>query len=151
METPAVTITPAAEDGMDPDAASENRDDENHEKDNDAEITAIPEITETPDTEENKDNIFDRKDDTEDKRPQNAATDLTETEKEEIASQNHTCDGITVSGIDLPWYVQFRVSGGEDYQLPMKKMQQSLNPMSLNSGIHRIIQSIKFRMESISV
>ena len=115
-ETPAVTITPATEDGMDPDAASENRDDENHEKNNDAEITAIPEITETPDTEENKDNIFDRKDDTEDKRPQNAATDLTETEKEEIASQNHTCDGITVSGIDLPWYVQFRVSGGEDYQ-----------------------------------
>ena len=101
---------------MDPDAASESRDDENHEKNNDAEITAIPEITETPDAEENKNNIFDRKDDTEDKRPQNAATDLTETEKEEIASQNHTCDGITVSGIDLPWYVQFRVSGGEDYQ-----------------------------------
>ena len=116
VETPAVTITPAAEDDMDPDAASESRDDENHEKNNDAEITAIPEITETPDAEENKNNIFDRKDDTEDKRPQNAATDLTETEKEEIASQNHTCDGITVSGIDLPWYVQFRVSGGEDYQ-----------------------------------
>lgn len=115
-ETPAVTITPAAEDDMDPDAASESRDDENHEKNNDAEITAIPEITETPDAEENKNNIFDRKDDTEDKRPQNAATDLTEKEKEEIASQNHTCDGITVSGIDLPWYVQFRVSGGEDYQ-----------------------------------
>lgn len=115
-ETPAVTITPAAEDDMDPDAASESRDDENHEKNNDAEITAIPEITETPDAEENKNNIFDRKDDTEDKRPQNAATDLTETEKEEIASQNHTCDGITVSGIDLPWYVQFRVSGDEDYQ-----------------------------------
>ena len=89
-ETPAVTITPAAEDDMDPDAASESRDDENHEKNNDAEITAIPEITETPDAEENKNNIFDRKDDTEDKRPQNAATDLTETEKEEIASQNHT-------------------------------------------------------------
>ena len=116
VETPTVTITPAAEESTDPDAASENRDDENHEKNNDAEITAIPEITETPDAEENKDNIFDRKDDTEDKRPQNAATDLTETEKEEIASQNHTCDGITVSGIDLPWYVQFRVSGGEDYQ-----------------------------------
>lgn len=115
-ETPAVTITPAAEDDMDPDAASESRDDENHEKNNDAEITTIPEITETPDAEENKNNIFDRKDDTEDKRPQNAATDLTEKEKEEIASQNHTCDGITVSGIDLPWYVQFRVSGGEDYQ-----------------------------------
>mgnify|MGYP000420760260 CR=1 FL=1 len=115
-ETPAVTTTPAAEDDMDPDAASESRDDENHEKNNDAGITTIPEITETPDAEENKNNIFDRKDDTEDKRPQNAATDLTEKEKEEIASQNHTCDGITVSGIDLPWYVQFRVSGGEDYQ-----------------------------------
>ena len=118
-EAPEVTAAPSednkTQDG-DPDAASENRDDENHEKNNDAEITAIPEITETPDTEENKDNIFDRKDDTEDKRPQNAATDLTEKEKEEIASQNHTCDGITVSGIDLPWYVQFRVSGGEDYQ-----------------------------------
>mgnify|MGYP000134529011 FL=1 len=31
-ETPAVTITPAAEDDMDPDAASESRDDENHAK-----------------------------------------------------------------------------------------------------------------------
>ena len=65
---------------------------------------------------ENTDNIFDRKDEPEDKRPQNAATDITETEMEAIAQQNHTCDGITVSGIDLPWYVQFRVSGGDDYQ-----------------------------------
>ena len=69
-----------------------------------------------PAPDENPDNIFDRKDEPEDKRPQNAATDITETEMEAIAQQNHTCDGITVSGIDLPWYVQFRVSGGDDYQ-----------------------------------
>ena len=29
---------------------------------------------------------------------------------------NHTCDGITVSGVNLPWYVQFRVSSGDSYQ-----------------------------------
>lgn len=114
--TPAATITPATEDSTESDPSSEKKDNEDQVKDTDAEITAIPEITETPDAEEDKDNIFDREDDTEDKRPQNAATDLTETEKAETAAQNHTCDGITVSGIDLPWYVQFRVSGGEDYQ-----------------------------------
>lgn len=115
-ETPAATITPAAEDSVDPDASSENRDDEIAKKEVDAEVTEIPEITESPENSDNTDNIFDRTDDTEDKRPQNAATDLTETEKEATAAQNHTCDGITVSGIDLPWYVQFRVSGGDDYQ-----------------------------------
>ena len=116
-ETPEVSTTPAADDSTadsDPaDSKADNKDDA-PEVTETPDTTEIPEITEKP--EDNKDNIFDRKDDTEDKRPQNAATDLTETEKEEIASQNHTCDGITVSGIDLPWYVQFRVSGGEDYQ-----------------------------------
>lgn len=114
-ETPAATITPVAEDSTS-DASSENSADEIAEKEADAEVTEVPEITESPDNSDNKDNIFDRTDDTEDKRPQNAATDLTETEKEATAAQNHTCDGITVSGIDLPWYVQFRVSGGDDYQ-----------------------------------
>lgn len=108
--------TPAAEDSVDTDASSENGDDEIAEKEVDAEVTEIPEVTESPEDSDNTDNIFDRTDDTEDKRPQNAATDLTETEKEATAAQNHTCDGITVSGIDLPWYVQFRVSGGDDYQ-----------------------------------
>lgn len=108
-ETAETTVTPAASDTGD---NTENTD--NNKKENNSEITEIPEITENPD--ENTDNIFDRKDEPEDKRPQNAATDITETEMEAIAQQNHTCDGITVSGIDLPWYVQFRVSGGDDYQ-----------------------------------
>ena len=108
-ETAETTVTPAASDTGD-----NTEDTDNNKKENNSEITEIPEITENPD--ENTDNIFDRKDEPEDKRPQNAATDITETEMEAIAQQNHTCDGITVSGIDLPWYVQFRVSGGEDYE-----------------------------------
>ena len=108
-ETAETTVTPAASDTGD-----NTEDTDNNKKENNSEITEIPEITENPD--ENTDNIFDRKDEPEDKRPQNAATDITETEMEAIAQQNHTCDGITVSGIDLPWYVQFRVYGGDDYQ-----------------------------------
>lgn len=108
-ETAETTVTPAASDTGD-----NTEDTDNNKKENNSEITEIPEITENPD--ENTDNIFDRKDEPEDKRPQNAATDITETEMEAIAQRNHTCDGITVSGIDLPWYVQFRVSGGDDYQ-----------------------------------
>ena len=108
-ETAETTVTPAFSDTGD-----NTEDTDNNKKENNSEITEIPEITENPD--ENTDNIFDRKDEPEDKRPQNAATDITETEMEAIAQQNHTCDGITVSGIDLPWYVQFRVSGGDDYQ-----------------------------------
>ena len=41
---------------------------------------------------------------------------LSDEEKEERAALNHTCDGITVSGVNLPWYVQFRVSSGDSYQ-----------------------------------
>ncbi len=108
-ETAETTVTPAVSDTGD-----NTEDTDNNKKENNSEITEIPEITENPD--ENTDNIFDRKDEPEDKRPQNAATDITETKMEAIAQQNHTCDGITVSGIDLPWYVQFRVSGGDDYQ-----------------------------------
>lgn len=84
METPAVTITPAAEDGMDPDAASENRDDENHEKDNDAEITASRKLRRLLILKKTRIIFLTWKDDTEDKRPQNAATDLTETEKRKL-------------------------------------------------------------------
>ena len=68
--------------------------------------------------EKTEDNIFDNpvKPDQEDDRPAEAEDNLTEEEKEARAQVNHTCDGITVSGIDLPWYVQFRVSSGDSYQ-----------------------------------
>lgn len=112
-KTPEVTVTPAEDDSKTD--SSSDTDKEDAEKDNKKDSKdETPDVTETP--EEDKDNIFDRKDEEEDKCPQNAGTDLTETEKEQTAARNHTCDGITVSGIDLPWYVQFRVSGGEDYE-----------------------------------
>lgn len=112
-KTPEVTVTPAEDDSKTD--SSSDTDKEDAEKDNKKDSKdETPDVTETP--EEDKDNIFDRKDEEEDKRPQNAGTDLTETEKEQTAARNHTCDGITVSGIDLPWYVQFHVSGGEDYE-----------------------------------
>lgn len=64
------------------------------------------------------DNIFDNPvlPDQKDDRPTDADDNLTDAEKEERAELNHTCEGITVSGINLPWYVQFRVSSGDSYQ-----------------------------------
>lgn len=74
-----------------------------------------PELTETP---EPSDNIFDNpiQPEQKDDRPEDADDSISETEKEERADINHTCNGITVSGINLPWYVQFRVSSGDNYQ-----------------------------------
>lgn len=73
---------------------------------------------ETDGNDETDDNIFDNPvlpDETDD-RPVDADDTLTDEEKEARAEINHTCAGITVSGINLPWYVQFRVSSGDSYQ-----------------------------------
>lgn len=65
--------------------------------------------------EADKDNIFEQEDQ-KDQRPSDLEENLTEEEKEELAAANHTSNGISVSGINLPWYVQFRATSGEDYQ-----------------------------------
>lgn len=67
---------------------------------------------------EEADNIFDNPADftVQDKRPAVAEENLTEEEQAERAVMNHSCNGIFVSGINLPWYVQFRVSSGENYE-----------------------------------
>lgn len=85
------------------------------------EATVAPSISETPEptvtVDEDSDNIFDRNEENmEETRPDQVETNLTDEKKEEIAAQNHTCAGITVSGISLPWYVQFRVSSGDNYE-----------------------------------
>ena len=49
-------------------------------------------------------------------RSDTAENDLTEEEQAVRAAENHSCAGISVSGIDLPWYVQFQVSSGESYE-----------------------------------
>ncbi|RHE39271.1 MULTISPECIES: hypothetical protein [Blautia] len=93
------------------------------------ETTEIPEVTDTPDTtetpeiteapESDKDNIFDgtEKNITPDERAQTVTDEEpSDEEKIELAATNHTCNGISVSGINLPWYVQFRAASGENYE-----------------------------------
>lgn len=93
------------------------------------ETTEIPEVTDTPDTtetpeiteapESDKDNIFDgtEKNITPDERTQTVTDEEpSDEEKIELAATNHTCNGISVSGINLPWYVQFRAASGENYE-----------------------------------
>ncbi len=63
-------------------------------------------------------NIFDNPLDfsTLEARSDTAEDNLTEEEQAARAAENHSCEGISVSGIDLPWYVQFQVSSGENYE-----------------------------------
>ena len=123
-ENPETTDTPEVTEV--PDAIETPEITESPEVTENPEITEIPDATETPEvtaTPEttpaaDKDNIFDGKQKkiSKDARPQKAEDNLTEEEKEEMASQNHSCNGISVSGINLPWYVQFRVASGENYE-----------------------------------
>ena len=129
-ETPEITEAPEAEETPEPEETPEITET--------PEATPTPEITETPaatptpeaaetpevsvtpepaeEPEEDK-NIFDRdKESEKDIRPDEFEDDLTEEEKAAAAAENHTCNGISVSGINLPWYVQFRVSSGDDYE-----------------------------------
>lgn len=116
-EVPAVTVTPS-EDKDTPEAV------ETPGPADIAEVTETPSVTDTPEPtvtpEADKDNIFDgtEKDITADDRAQSVEEDTepSDEEKAQIAEKNHTCNGISVSGINLPWYVQFRVASGENYE-----------------------------------
>lgn len=116
-EVPAVTVTPS-EDKDTPEAV------ETPGPADIAEITETPSVTDTPEPtvtpEADKDNIFDgtEKDITADDRAQSVEEDTepSDEEKAQIAEKNHTCNGISVSGINLPWYVQFRAASGENYE-----------------------------------
>ena len=100
--TPSPSTTPEATVTPDPDTTPE--------------ATVSPQPTVTPDAD--KDNIFDRDDqETEkDDRPDQADKDLTEEQQAQMAAANHSSNGISVSGINLPWYVQFRATSGEGYE-----------------------------------
>ena len=116
-EVPAVTVTPS-EDKDTPEAV------ETPGPTDIAEVTETPSVTDTPEPtvtpEADKDNIFDgtEKDITADDRAQSVEEDTepSDEEKAQIAEKNHTCNGISVSGINLPWYVQFRAASGENYE-----------------------------------
>lgn len=89
------------------------------EKKDTTDTTDTTDVKDTTDpTEDDQKNIFDNPLDftTADTRPATAEDDLTEEEQAARAAQNHSCEGISVSGIDLPWYVQFQVTSGENYE-----------------------------------
>ena len=108
-ETPEVTATP--DDAENPEVT------ETPETTVTPDVTATPDVTETPGAD--KDNIFDgtEKEIVPDQRAQTVAEEEpSDEEKIELAATNHTCNGISVSGINLPWYVQFRAASGENYE-----------------------------------
>ena len=53
---------------------------------------------------------------TAEKQPQTVDPEAVPQDQATVATQNHTCNGINVSGDFLPWYVQFRVSSGDGYE-----------------------------------
>ena len=128
-ETPEATVTPEAEATPEatvtPEAETPPEATVTPEAETTPEATVTPEAEATPDPtvtpeaevtpEADKDNIFDREEE-EDTRPDQAEEELTPQEQEEAAMANHSCNGISVSGINLPWYVQFRATSGADYQ-----------------------------------
>ena len=120
-ETPEVTAAP--DDAENPEVTGAPETTETPD------VTATPDVTDTPDTtetpeiteapESDKDNIFDgtEKKITPDERAQTVTDEEpSDEEKIELAATNHTCNGISVSGINLPWYVQFRAASGENYE-----------------------------------
>lgn len=81
--------------------------------DEDQKMTEDVDLSESAEGEKN---IFDGSEEiSEDDQIQITDTELSDEEKAELAQMNHTCNGISVSGINLPWYVQFRVASGEKY------------------------------------
>ena len=112
-------------------------------------VTATPDVTDTPDTtetpeiteapESDKDNIFDgtEKKITPDERAQTVTDEEpSDEEKIELAATNHTCNGISVSGID-----SFRGMYSSVQQVArtmnsvMKQRQICLKPTNLSFGI----------------
>lgn len=107
---------PGEESGETPDPGEENGEDpEKPEGDQ----PGLPEDG-SGDTDE-PDNIFDRTEEPEDDRPVTVEDNLTEEEQIRRAAENHTCAGIYVSGIHLPWYVQFRATSGDAYEFTNEK------------------------------
>ena len=117
-EAPEITVTPGVTEVPDITVTPGVTEVPGEEETPEATVTpeADSETTETPGEEDN--NIFDRPQEPSEEemdRPSDIEENLSEQEMAEMAEQNHTCNGISVSGINLPWYVQFRATSGESY------------------------------------
>ena len=123
-ETPEASVTPevteAPEASVTPEVTEAPEASVTPEVTEAPEASVTPEVTETPEIsitpEADKDNIFDRKEENKDTRPDESDKELSSEEQAAAAEANHSCNGISVSGINLPWYVQFRATTGEEYQ-----------------------------------
>lgn len=117
---PADKETMPDSENTDDNDADNNTDNDNSDQDDnvDNKEDTVVQDPENTDEEDSSNNIFDNpiSPDEKDERPSDADENLSDEEKEARAQMNHTCDGITVSGVNLPWYVQFRVSSGDSYQ-----------------------------------
>lgn len=95
-------------------------DTENEKENVGSENTEVTDVSESSaeQTLIDENNIFDdaETEEAEDERVQTVDENLSDEEKAQIAEINHTCNGISVSGINLPWYVQFRAVSGEHYE-----------------------------------
>lgn len=116
----------------DSDSEDENNEDKNSQ---DKDSTEKDEIKDTEEekkeSSKDEDKTSDKKEDSEkepegineipaeafekDTRSQEADPEAELQDQASAAAENHTCNGITVSGDFLPWYVQFRVSSGSGY------------------------------------
>lgn len=117
-EEPKVTKAPeedeTSQEAQDPEATKAPEEKEDQKETEVPEKETAPEVTKVPEKEE-KDNIFDRPKE-KDERPATAEEGLTKEEQQQRAEENHSCNGIYVSGINLPWYVQFRATNGDNYE-----------------------------------
>lgn len=78
------------------------------------EVTKEPEISQAPEVSGEPEEETPARMEVENEEEPVPAEDQ-EAMQEEAAARNHTCQGITVYGDSLPWYVQFLVSSGEEY------------------------------------
>ena len=121
-EEPETETTPGAEEKPEPTVTPAETEEDDTEEVPGAtitpEATVTPEATATPTPTVTPEDIFDREEEETDERPVQVEEEeeFTEEEMAAMAETNHSCNGIYVSGINLPWYVQFRATSGEDYE-----------------------------------
>lgn len=109
-ETPDITEVPEEDQG---ETGNTEEDMEAGSAEIGADTGIAPTVTEIP-----QENIFDQPDEIleQDTRPVEVEENISEEEMLARAAENHSANGISVSGISLPWYVQFRVSSGDAYE-----------------------------------
>ena len=111
-------VTPGGEEAPEPTVTPAETEESDTEEVPGVTVTPEATVTATPTPTVTPEDIFDREEEETDDRPVQVEEEeeFTEEETAAMAEANHSCNGIYVSGINLPWYVQFRATSGEDYE-----------------------------------